>query len=162
MTKILLLNGPNLQLLGRREPEIYGRVTLDEIVAAVTKEAAVYGAEVEAFQSNWEGALVDRIGGAMTDGTDGIIINPAALTHTSVAVRDALAAVHVPAVEVHLSHVDAREPFRQVRLTTPVCIGVIAGFGAYGYILALQALMDHLKTGKKQQRGNAARKGVKI
>ena len=142
---ILLINGPNLQLLGRRELEIYGRVTLAEIVENVRREAAGLNADIADFQTNWEGAMADRIGAAMDDGTDGIIINPAAFTHTSVAVRDALAAVAIPAVEVHLSRIDAREPFRQVRLTTPVCIGVIAGFGAFGYQLALRALVEHLE-----------------
>ena len=149
---ILLINGPNLQLLGRREPEIYGCVTLAEIVENVRREAAGLNADVTDFQTNWEGAMVDRIGEAMSDGTDGIIINPAAFTHTSVAVRDALAAAAIPAVAVHLSRVDAREPFRQVRLTTPVCIGVIAGFGACGYQLALRGLIEHLEQFSNQRR----------
>jgi len=142
MKKILLINGPNLQLLGVREPEIYGRETLPRIVADLRAHAASLGAELADFQSNSEGAIVDRIAAALTDGTEGIIINPAAYTHTSVAIRDALAAVRIPAVEVHLSNVNAREDFRTRSLTAPVCLGVIAGFGSLGYRLALTALLE--------------------
>ncbi len=142
MKKILLINGPNLQLLGVREPEIYGHVTLPQIVADLRDRAASMGAELLDFQSNSEGAIIDRIAAALTEGIDGIIINPAAYTHTSVAIRDALAAVRLPAVEVHLSNVTSREEFRTRSLTSPVCRGVIAGFGALGYRLALTALME--------------------
>lgn len=142
MKKILLINGPNLQLLGVREPEIYGHKTLPGIVDDLRKQAAAAGAELADFQSNSEGAIVDRIAAALTDGTEGIIINPAAYTHTSVAIRDALAAVRIPAVEVHLSNVNAREDFRSRSLTAPVCRGVIAGFGSQGYRLALAALLE--------------------
>ncbi len=150
--KILLVNGPNLQLLGCREPDIYGRTTLDEIVRTVRGEAEKAGYEMEAFQSNSEGGIVSRIGEAMDDGTCGIIINPAAYTHTSVAIRDALAAVALPAIEVHLSNINNREEFRTKSLTAPVCCGVIAGFGAFGYTLALQALLNRLEAGQKANR----------
>lgn len=142
MKKILLINGPNLQLLGVREPSIYGNVTLPQIVEDLRNRASAQGVELADFQSNSEGAIVDRIAAALTDGTEGIIINPAAYTHTSVAIRDALAAVKIPAVEVHLSNVSSREEFRNKSLTAPVCRGVIAGFGAQGYRLALQALIE--------------------
>ncbi len=145
MKKILLINGPNLQLLGRREPGIYGRTTLAEITENLTAQARDMGYELQAFQSNTEGEIVTRIGETMGDGTCGIIINPAAYTHTSVAIRDALAAVNLPAVEVHLSNVNNREEFRKHSLTAPVCSGVVAGFGAYGYTLALMALNQTLK-----------------
>ena len=142
MKKIVLINGPNLQLLGVREPSIYGNVTLPQIVDDLRQRARAQGVELMDFQSNSEGAIVDRIAEALADGTEGIIINPAAYTHTSVAIRDALAAVKIPAVEVHLSNVSSREDFRNRSLTAPVCRGVIAGFGAQGYRLALQALLE--------------------
>lgn len=144
MMKILLINGPNLQLLGRREPEIYGSETLPEIVGRLRILADELGVELSDFQSNCEGAIVDRIGEALFDGTAGIIINPAAYTHTSVAIRDALSAVKLPAFEVHLSNVHAREEFRRNSLVSPVCCGVIAGFGSEGYGLALAALAKRL------------------
>jgi 3-dehydroquinate dehydratase-2 len=147
--KILLINGPNLQLLGMREPGIYGGDTLTEIVGRVRSLGTELGAEVLDFQSNHEGDIVDRIGNAKADGFDGIIINPAAYTHTSVAIRDAIAAVALPAVEVHISNVISREDFRHVSYTAPVCIGVIAGFGANSYLLALRALCTHIA--KKQE-----------
>ena len=147
--KILLINGPNLQLLGMREPGIYGGDTLTEIVGRVRSLGTELGAEVLDFQSNHEGDIVDRIGNARADGFDGIIINPAAYTHTSVAIRDAIAAVALPAVEVHISNVNSREDFRHVSYTAPVCIGVIAGFGANSYLLALRALCTHIA--KKQE-----------
>ena len=142
MKKILLINGPNLQLLGVREPEIYGHETLAQIVEDLRTRAAAQGVELADFQSNSEGAIADRIAAALTDGTEGIIINPAAYTHTSVAIRDTLAAVRIPAVEVHLSNIHAREDFRARSLTAPVCRGVVAGFGAMGYRLALTALLE--------------------
>ncbi len=143
MKKILLINGPNLNLLGQREPEVYGRETLDDIVAAARKRAGELNAELDSFQSDSEGELVSRIGQAMS-GYDGIIINPAAYTHTSVAIRDALAAVALPAVEVHLSNVYRREEFRHRSFMAPVCVGQISGFGGFGYILAVEALLHHL------------------
>ncbi|MBR7156237.1 MAG: type II 3-dehydroquinate dehydratase [Lentisphaeria bacterium] len=142
--KILLLNGPNLQLLGSREPEIYGRVTLDDIVTRIKKLGAEMGFAVEAVQSNSEGEQVTLIGSAPAAGYAGIIINPAAYTHTSVAIRDAIAAAALPAVEVHLSNIMSRESFRHESLTAPVCIGVVAGFGAFSYELALRALAKKL------------------
>ena len=142
--KILLLNGPNLQLLGSREPDIYGKTSLASIVSSVTELGKKLGLDVEAFQSNSEGELVTIIGNAPANGFSGIIINPAAYTHTSVAIRDAIAAVALPAVEVHLSNVNSRESFRRESLTAPVCIGVVAGFGAFSYQMALRALADKL------------------
>lgn len=147
--KILLLNGPNLQLLGSREPDIYGKTTLETIVSNVTGLGKKLGLEVEAVQSNCEGELVTLIGCARKNGFSGIIINPAAYTHTSVAIRDAIAAVALPAVEVHLSNVSSREAFRHESLTAPVCIGVVAGFGAFSYEMALRALADRLQAGIK-------------
>ena len=142
--KILLLNGPNLQLLGSREPEIYGKTTLADIVSGVIELGRKFDIDVEAFQSNSEGDLVTVIGNARSSGFAGIIINPAAYTHTSVAIRDAIAAVALPTVEVHLSNVNSREAFRRESLTAPVCIGVVAGFGAFSYQMALRALADNL------------------
>lgn len=148
--KVLLVNGPNLQLLGVREPGIYGGDTLQEIVGRVCSLGKELDAEVTAFQSNHEGDIVDRIGNARFDGFDGIIINPAAYTHTSVAIRDAIAAVNLPTVEVHISNVNSREDFRHVSYTAPVCVGVIAGFGADSYLLALRALCAHITKNKKK------------
>jgi 3-dehydroquinate dehydratase II len=137
--KILIVNGPNLNLLGMREPDVYGGETLDAVMRRATERGAELGMEVETFQSNEEGALVTRIG-ACAGCVDGIVINPAAYTHTSVALRDAIRACGVPCVEVHLSNIQAREPFRHTSLTAGVCVGQIAGFGAAGYLLALDAL----------------------
>ncbi len=139
MKKILLMNGPNLALLGTREPEIYGRTTLADIVALVTATAREKGIAVDAFQSDVEGELVAAIGRARGV-YDGIILNPAAYTHTSVALHDAIKASGVPTVEVHLSNVYAREGYRHESLTAGVCAGQICGFGPTGYILALEAL----------------------
>ena len=138
--KILLLNGPNLQLLGTREPGIYGSDTLESIVTEVIALGRELGCEVEAFQSNIEGELVSLIGGSRKNGFDGIILNAAAYTHTSVALRDAISAVSLPTVEVHLSNTASREEFRHKSLIAPVCKGVIAGFGKDSYLLALRAL----------------------
>ena len=148
MKKILLINGPNLQLLGVREPSIYGNVTLPQIVEDLRNRASAQGVELADFQSNSEGVIVDRIAAALTDGTEGIIINPAAYTHTSVAIRDALAAVKIPAVEVHLSNVASRDEFRHVSLTAPMCIGQITGLGADGYEWAMRALVRYLVSRK--------------
>ncbi|MFO7871570.1 MAG: type II 3-dehydroquinate dehydratase [Kiritimatiellia bacterium] len=145
--KILLLNGPNLNLLGTREPETYGEVNLDDIVARVKDRAGDLGAEVDAVQSNEEGFLVTTIG--QSEGVyDGIVFNPAAYTHTSIALRDALTACRVPCVEVHLSNIYAREDFRHTSLTAPACVGQISGFGAGSYILGLEALVDYLNNRK--------------
>ena len=144
MIKILVVHGPNLNLLGRREPHIYGTVTLEEIDARLRALAAELGVELEIVQSNHEGVILDRLARAAEDGTRGIVINPAAWTHTSVALRDALAACGLPAVEVHLSNIHAREEFRQRSLTAPVCIGQVSGFGADSYLLALRGLCRRL------------------
>jgi len=141
--RVLVLNGPNLGLLGRREPDVYGSQSLEDIVALLTARATELGVELDAFQSDEEGALVSRIG--QSEGQyDGIIFNPAAYTHTSLALRDALQASTVPCVEVHLSNTLARESFRHESLTGAACIGQIMGFGARSYLLALQALVEVL------------------
>jgi len=141
---ILILNGPNLQLLGRREPAVYGRATLASVEKQLRAVAAELRVKVTFRQTNHEGDLLDWIGEA--PGTfDGIVINPAAYTHTSVALRDALAGAGLPAVEVHLSNVHAREEFRQRSLTAPVCVGVMCGLGGDGYEWALRALVRHLQ-----------------
>lgn len=138
MHKILLINGPNLNLLGQREPEIYGSQTLDDICAAVRQQAPE-NVEVADFQSNVEGELLNRIHQAAAEQVSFIIINPGALTHTSVALRDALLGVEIPFVEVHLSNVFAREAFRHHSYLSDIAVGVISGFGAAGYGYALQA-----------------------
>ncbi len=141
--KILLLNGPNLQLLGSRETSVYGRVTLADIEARMAALAAELGLAVTCRQSNHEGDLVDWIGAARGVYA-GLIINPGAYTHTSIAIRDAIAAVQLPAIEVHLSNVYARESFRHQSTIAPVCVGQLAGFGADGYEWALRALHKYL------------------
>lgn len=147
--KILLVNGPNLKALGTREPSIYGRETLDSIVRRVIAYASLKGVTVESFQSDVEGELVAAIGAARGV-FDGIIINPAAYTHTSVALRDALAACGLPAVEVHLSNTHKRESFRHESLTAPVCAGQVMGFGGAGYVLALEGLLQQLATAQQE------------
>jgi 3-dehydroquinate dehydratase-2 len=140
MRRVLLINGPNLNLLGTREPGLYGKTTLPEAVETVRRQAAGLGVELEAVQSNDEGELVGRIQSA-AGRFDGIILNPGAYTHTSIAIRDAIQGVALPCVEVHLSNIHAREDFRQRSLTAPACIGVLAGFGTRGYGLALEGLL---------------------
>lgn len=135
--RVLLLNGPNLNLLGTRQPEIYGRETLADIERRLREQGARLGVELDAFQSNHEGALVDRIQAARADGTGFILINPGAYTHTSVAIRDALAGVSIPFVEVHLSNIHAREPFRHRSYLSDIAVGTIAGLGSRGYDFAL-------------------------
>jgi len=138
----LVLHGPNLNLLGSREPAVYGYTTLDEIDADLHKMAANAGAKLQTLQSNHEGTLIDRIQAARDDGTQFIIINPGGLTHTSVALRDALAAVSLPFIEVHLSNVHGREPFRHHSYLSAVALGVICGLGPDGYRLALQHALN--------------------
>lgn len=144
MTGILVLHGPNLNLLGTREPGIYGADTLDAINARLARRASEAGVRLDAFQSNHEGALVDRVHAARQDGTGFILINPGAFTHTSVALRDALLGVAIPFVEVHLSNVHAREAFRQHSYFSDVAVGVICGLGAQGYELALEFALKRL------------------
>jgi 3-dehydroquinate dehydratase-2 len=139
MQLVAVINGPNLNMLGTREPDKYGSETLAEINGKVGDEAARLGAECKFFQSNSEGELVSAIQSAGE--TDGIILNAGAYTHYSIAIRDAIAAVSPPTVEVHISNVHSREEFRRVSVIAPVCLGVIAGFGSYGYVLALYALL---------------------
>lgn len=140
MKKILVIHGPNLQLLGMRQPDIYGTADLKKINAGLKALAARHGATVEVVQSNHEGEIVDRIGKAKGR-VDALLINPAAYTHTSVAIRDAIEASGLPAVEVHLSNIYAREPFRHQSLIAPVCRGQVSGFGAASYRLGLEALL---------------------
>lgn len=135
--KLLLLNGPNLNLLGTREPAVYGATTLADIEQAATAQAAAAGASIACFQSNHEGALIDRIHAARLEGVNAIVINPAGLTHTSVALRDALAAVEIPFVEVHLSNIHRREEFRHHSFLSAIAQGVICGLGADGYRFAI-------------------------
>lgn len=142
--KVLVLHGPNLNLLGQREPEIYGSQTLEEIDAEIVQLAEQLGAHVTSFQSNHEGQLIDRLHLAMQDGTTGVLINPGGFTHTSVALRDAIAALAMPVIEVHLSNVHARESFRQHSFISPVATGVVCGLGKDGYTLALRAILAKL------------------
>ena len=142
---LLLLNGPNLNLLGRREPEIYGLKTLKEIETELTVEAESHGCELVCFQSNFEGGLVERIHAAMGK-TQGILINAGAYTHTSVALRDALTGVAIPYVELHLSNTHAREDFRHHSFLAAGAVGVVSGFGVKSYALALQGLIHHLRS----------------
>jgi 3-dehydroquinate dehydratase-2 len=143
--RLLLLNGPNLNLLGLREPGLYGAQTLAEIEAALVERAGALGVQLECFQSNHEGGLVDRIHAARGE-VDGILINAGAYTHTSIALRDALLAVAIPYVELHLSNVHAREPFRHHSFLADKAVGVICGFGPGSYPLALEGLVGHLRS----------------
>ena len=141
--RILVLNGPNLNLLGTREPDVYGADTLDDIMSEVAALAAARGVEVRSAQSNAEGELIDHLHDART-WADGVIFNPGAYTHTSVALRDAVAAIDIPVVETHLSNVHAREEFRHRSLLSAVCLGVVGGFGKHSYAAALDGLLRHL------------------
>lgn len=144
MTDILIINGPNLNMLGTREPGHYGADTLQSICDRLDEQSRAAGVSVECIQSNAEHALIDHIHQAKTNDVKFIIINPAAFTHTSVAIRDALLAVDIPFIEVHLSNVHAREPFRAHSYFSDIAVGIIAGLGAVGYTLALQAAIQHL------------------
>lgn len=153
--RLLVLHGPNLNLLGTREPEVYGYTTLADIHDAMEARARAAGALLESFQSNHEGELIDRVQAARTEGIDFIIINPAGYSHTSVALRDALAAVKIPFVEVHLSNIHAREAFRHHSFFSEIAVGVICGLGAEGYQLALDYVLSRLLSPAKG--GNGAR-----
>ena len=143
---ILVIHGPNLNLLGKREPEVYGYLTLDDINQQLTTQAQQASFTLDTFQNNWEGAIVDRIHQAQTEGVKFIIINPAALTHTSVALRDALLGVAIPFIEVHLSNVHARESFRHHSYLSDKAIGVICGLGAKGYAAALDFVIEKIQS----------------
>ncbi len=143
--KILFLNGPNLNLLGTREPDKYGNQTLQDIETFITEEAKKLNIDIEFYQSNIEGEIVTKIQEAKKI-FDGIVMNPAAYTHTSVAIRDAILAVSIPTVEIHISNIHTREEFRKTSLTAPACIGQITGFGANSYKLGLIAIYDYLKS----------------
>jgi 3-dehydroquinate dehydratase-2 len=149
MPRILVLNGPNLNLLGEREPEIYGRDTLDDINARLSAAARAAGHELLAFQSNAEHALIDRLHAARKEDVRFVVINPGAFTHTSIALRDALLAVKIPFVEVHLSNVHAREAFRRHSYLSDIAVGVICGLGARGYEFALSAALAHIEKTSK-------------
>lgn len=144
MAQLLVLHGPNLNLLGTREPEVYGRTTLAEIDAALQARAAAAGHALTSLQSNAEHVLVERVQAAREDGTAFLLLNPAAFTHTSVALRDAVAAVALPFIEIHLSNPHAREPFRQASYFSDLAVGVVAGFGADSYRYALDAALSRL------------------
>lgn len=146
MAKILIIHGPNLHLLGTREKQVYGAATLDEINTKLKKLAGEEGVDLTCFQSNHEGEIVDLIGRSKTDNFSAIVMNPAAYTHTSVAIRDAVAAVDVPTIEIHLSNIYAREEFRQHSLIAPVCFGQISGFGPESYLLGLRAAINIIKS----------------
>ena len=142
---ILVIHGPNLNLLGQREPEVYGYLTLEDINQQLIQQAQQHHIELETFQCNWEGAIVDRIHAAKQQGVAFIVINPAALTHTSVALRDALLGVDLPFIEVHLSNVHARESFRHHSYLSDKAVGVICGLGAKGYAAAVDYVIQHLQ-----------------
>lgn len=145
MGRILVIHGPNLNLLGTREPEVYGSTTLAEIDAMLHELGQELGIEVESFQSNHEGAIIDAIHGARGR-CDGILINPGAFTHYALAIRDAISAVGLPVVEVHLSNIHSREPFRHRSVIAPVAVGTIAGFGSGSYLLGLRALANRIRS----------------
>ncbi|HEX9810890.1 MAG TPA: type II 3-dehydroquinate dehydratase [Burkholderiales bacterium] len=149
MAELLVLNGPNLNLLGEREPEYYGTTTLAEIIARLTRQAETAGHRLQSYQSNAEHALVDRVQKAATEKVAFILLNPAGFTSTSVSLRDSLTGTRIPFIEVHLSNVFAREPFRRQSYFSDVAIGVISGLGAQGYELALTYAIEHLKKSKK-------------
>ncbi len=143
--RVLVIHGPNLNLLGQREPDIYGHETLDEINDGLCVQAKAAGAQFISFQSNHEGDLIDRVQAAASEGVSFIIINPGGYSHTSIALRDALAAVTIPFIEVHLSNIHSREPFRRHSYFSEIAVGVICGLGSQGYVLALDYALEHLK-----------------
>ena len=145
--KLLVIHGPNLNLLGKREPDVYGSLTMEEINRSIGQLAGELGCSVTFFQSNSEGDLIDAIQAAADD-CDGILINPAAYTHTSIAIRDALSSIKLPFVEVHLSNIHRREEFRHTSLTAPLAVGQISGFGRDSYLLGLRALFSHLENSR--------------
>ncbi len=144
MNQILILHGPNLNLLGRREPEVYGQMTLADINRRLEEAAARLGVSLRIEQSNHEGALIEALHAAQ-EWADGVVFNPAGYTHTSVALRDAVAAIRIPVVEVHISNIQAREDFRRRSLVAPVCLGTVSGFGWRSYLLGLEGLVRHLR-----------------
>lgn len=144
MARVLVVFGPNLNLLGEREPEIYGRETMEEISARLREAARGEGASVEVFHSNSEGAIIDRLQAARR-AADAVVLNAGALAHYSLALRDAIAAIRIPVVEVHMTNIDAREPFRRTSVLAPVCAGVVHGFGANSFLLGLRAAIDLIR-----------------
>ena len=143
--KLLIINGPNINFLGIREKGIYGEVNYDGLCEMIAEKADSLGVEVEVFQSNGEGEIIDRIQAAYRDGTQGMIINPGAYTHYSYAIRDALASIQIPKLEVHISNVHTREEFRHTSVTAPVCNGQLVGLGLKGYLYAMEAMKDMLE-----------------
>lgn len=142
MKSILILNGPNINLTGLREKSVYGSQTFEDLTHLIQQEADRLGCQVRFVQSNHEGALIDALQQAYFDHLDGVVFNPGAYTHTSIALHDAIASIPLPVIEVHMSNVHAREPFRHTSMTAPVCRGQIVGFGFYGYLMALRALIE--------------------
>lgn len=149
MSQVLVLNGPNLNLLGQREPEKYGSLTLADIEKNLSDQAAELGVSISFFQSNSEGALIDRVQGTAQDGTQIVVINPAGYSHTSIALRDAFLGVATPLIEIHISNIHQREPFRHHSYFSDIAVGVLAGFGPAGYGMALTAAVAHINSQKQ-------------